>query len=211
MAAPHSIFLASSNAEKLREYRELAIGDAIHMELLPHFDRLPAFDETGQSFAENAAGKAIHYSRLANGLIFADDSGLVVPALAGSPGVRSARYAGLNATPAQRNAKLLAEMRGLAGGERDARFVCVIAIAEGGNVNAILSAAASGRILEEPRGEGGFGYDPVFLVPELGRTFAQLSPEEKNHRSHRGNAFRKLVAFLRNADFTGLSFARSAT
>jgi XTP/dITP diphosphohydrolase len=211
VAAPHSIFLASSNAEKLREYRELAIGDAIHMELLPHFDRLPEFDETGQSFAENAAGKAIHYSLFAHGLVFADDSGLVVPALGGAPGVRSARYAGLNATSAQRNAKLLAEMRGLAWGERDAHFVCVIAIAESGNVSAILSAAASGWILEEPSGDGGFGYDPVFLVPELGRTFAQLSPEEKNHRSHRGNAFRKLVALLGNADFTGLSFARSAT
>jgi XTP/dITP diphosphohydrolase len=172
---------------------------------------LPAFDETGQSFGENAAGKAIHYSRLADGLVFADDSGLVVPALGGAPGVHSARYAGPSATSAQRNAKLLAEMRGLTADQREARFVCVMALAERGNVYAILSAAAEGRILEESRGGNGFGYDPVFLLPELGRTFAELSPEEKNHWSHRGRAFRKLLALLENPDATGLPVFRRAT
>jgi XTP/dITP diphosphohydrolase len=205
VAAPHSIFFASSNAGKLREYRELAAGHAMRVELFPGFGGLPVFDETGQSFGENAAGKAIYYSRLADGLVFGDDSGLVVPALGGAPGVNSARYAGSGATSAQRNAKLLAEMRGLTDGQREARFVCVVALAERGNVRAILSAAVAGWILEEARGVGGFGYDPVFLVPELGRTFAELLPEEKNRWSHRRRAFRKLLAFLEHPDAAGWS------
>jgi XTP/dITP diphosphohydrolase len=211
VAAPHSIFLASSNAGKLREYRELAAGHAVYVNLLPEFGGLPEFDETGESFGENTAGKALHYSRLAQGLVFADDSGLVVPALGGAPGIYSARYAGPGATSAQRNAKLLEEMRGLGDGQREARFVCVIALAERGGVSAIVSGAAEGRILEEPRGGGGFGYDPIFLLPELGRTFAELSPEEKNQWSHRGRAFRKLLALLESPDATGWLAFRSAT
>lgn len=211
MDARHSIFLASSNAGKLREYRKLAASHAVHVNLLPEFGGLPEFDETGESFGENATGKAIHYSRLVNGPVFADDSGLVVPALGGAPGIHSARYAGAGATSAQRNGKLLKEMRGLGDGQREARFVCVIALAERGNVSAIVSGAAEGRILEKPRGSGGFGYDPVFFLPELGHTFAELLPEEKNQWSHRGCAFRKLLALLENSDATGWPPFRSAT
>jgi XTP/dITP diphosphohydrolase len=196
VGAARRIFLASGNAGKLREYRELAAGRTINLDLLPGFDELSVFEETRESFAENAAGKVIHYSNLADGMVIADDSGLVVPALGGAPGVHSARYAGPGATSAQRIAKLLAAMIGLTGGQRDASFVCVLALAERGNVNAILSALVEGRILKEPIGDNGFGYDPIFFLPEMGRSLAELSPEEKNHWSHRGRAFRKLLEFI---------------
>ena len=141
-------------------------------------------------------GKALHSSRLAEGLVFADDSGLVVPALGGAPGVHSARYAGPNATDAERVAKLLGELRGKAGAERAAYFVCAIALAEKGRAIAIVTARVDGEILESPRGIGGFGYDPVFYFPALKKTFAELLPEEKNLYSHRGKAFRKLLTGL---------------
>jgi XTP/dITP diphosphohydrolase len=195
------LFAASSNAGKLREYRALAepAGDAVELESLPNFDCLPAFDEIWPTFGENAAGKALHYSHGAPGLVIADDSGIVVPALGGAPGVQSARYAGPNASDADRIRKLLGEMRGKSGEERRARFVCVVAIAEAGTMHGIFSASAKGVLLEEPRGENGFGYDPVFLVPHLGKTFAELSREEKNRFSHRGKAFQKALDFLLSA------------
>jgi XTP/dITP diphosphohydrolase len=138
----------------------------------------------------------LHYSRLYDGLVFADDSGLVVPALAGAPGVRSARYAGPQATNAQKIEKLLGEMRGKRGSERAAYFVCAIAVAERGRAAAIVTDRVDGIILEVPRGSAGFGYDPVFCFPALGRTFAELSAEEKNKCSHRGKAFRRFLAAL---------------
>jgi XTP/dITP diphosphohydrolase len=198
---PIRLFAASSNPGKLREYRALAepAGAALVLESLPNFDCLPAFDEIWPTFGENAAGKALHYSHGAPGLVIADDSGIVVPALGGAPGVQSARYAGPNASDADRIRKLLGEMRGKSGQERRARFVCVVAIAEAGSMHGIFSASAEGMLLEEPRGKNGFGYDPVFLVPELGKTFAELSREEKNRYSHRGKAFQKALDFLLGA------------
>ena len=195
---PLRLFTASSNPGKLREYRALAesAGAAVTLESLPHFDSLPPFEEIWPTFAENAAGKAIHHSRLASGLVVADDSGIVVPALGGAPGVHSARYAGPNASDADRNRKLLGEMLGKTGDERRARFVCVVALAEGGSALGIFSASAVGTLLEEPRGENGFGYDPLFFFPPLGKTFAETSREEKNRYSHRGKAFRKALDFL---------------
>jgi len=202
--APVRVFLASSNPGKLAEYRALAeagapalssnIGTAL--ELLPGIESLRAFEENAPTFAENAAGKALHYSRFCGGLVFADDSGLVVPALGGAPGVLSARYAGPGATSAERNAKLLRELRDVNGRGRVAYFVCAIALAERGRANAIVTARVDGEILEAPRGDRGFGYDPVFYVAELGKGFAEISTEEKNEYSHRGRAFRKLLAFL---------------
>jgi XTP/dITP diphosphohydrolase len=168
----------------------------VELALLPDFERLPLFEENAPTFAENAGGKALHYSRLQEGLVFADDSGLVVPALGGAPGVQSARYAGAEATNAQRIEKLLSEMRGKTGEERSASFVCAIALAKQGRAVAIVTDRANGQILEAPRGSGGFGYDPVFYFPALGKTFAELTPEEKNKHSHRGKAFRKLLAAL---------------
>ena len=166
------------------------------MELLPGFEALPPFEETAPTFAENAAGKALHYSRFCEGPVFADDSGLVVPALDGAPGVLSARYAGPGASSAERNAKLLGELRGKSGRERAAYFVCAIALAERGRAKAIVTARVDGKILEAPRGDRGFGYDPVFYVPALRKGFAEISAEEKNEHSHRGRAFRKLLAYL---------------
>ena len=168
----------------------------IALELLPAFESLPAFEENAPSFAENAAGKALHYSRFCEGLVFADDSGLVVPSLGGAPGVLSARYAGPGASSAERNAKLLRELRGKIGGERTAYFACAIGLAARGRVRAIVTARVDGKILEAPRGERGFGYDPVFYLSALGKGFAEISAEEKNEYSHRGRAFRKLLAFL---------------
>jgi XTP/dITP diphosphohydrolase len=194
------LFLASSNAGKLAEYRVLAPASApsvvIDLALLPDFDVLPAFEENAPTFAENAGGKALHYSRHRDGLVFADDSGLVVPALGGAPGVHSARYAGSQATNSQRIEKLVGEMRGKSGSERAAHFVCAIALAERGRAMAIVTDRVDGEILDAPRGSGGFGYDPVFYFPALEKTFAELPAEEKNQRSHRGKAFRRLLEAL---------------
>jgi len=169
---------------------------AMELELLPGFESLPAFEENAPTFAENAAGKALHYSRSCDGLVFADDSGLVVPALGGAPGVLSARYAGPGASSVERNAKLLRELSGKRGAARAAHFVCAIGLAEHGRAKAIVTGRVDGEILEVPRGERGFGYDPVFYVSALGQGFAEISAEEKNAISHRGQAFRKLLAFL---------------
>jgi XTP/dITP diphosphohydrolase len=159
------LLLASSNAGKLREYRSLAAGCAgeVTIDLLPGFSEFPAFPEDAPTFAENAAGKALHYSRFANEIVLADDSGLVVAALGGAPGVRSARYAGENASDAQRNAKLLTEMRGKSGEARKAKFVCVVAAAKQGKMLAVVSDSVAGTIVNEPRGTNGFGYDPLFF------------------------------------------------
>ena len=196
MLAHVKLLLASSNAGKLREYRAMAGGRDFELGLLPQFRELPAFPEDAPTFAENAAGKALHYSRSSEEIIFADDSGLVVPALDGAPGVHSARYAGPNASDADRIAKLLGEMRGIAGDKRRARFVCVIAAAKAGQMLAVVSDSAEGVIADEPRGHEGFGYDPVFCFPERAKTFAELSEAEKNEVSHRGKAFRKLLATI---------------
>lgn len=200
MRAPVKLYLASSNAGKLAEFRGLAAACAppipVGLELVPDFEALPSFEESAPTFAENAAGKALHYSRVRGGLVFADDSGLVVPVLGGEPGIHSARYAGPGATNAQRIEKLLEEMRGKRGKERAAHFVCAIALAEKGRAMAIVTDRVDGEILEAPRGSGGFGYDPIFYFPAPGKTFAELSAEEKNQCSHRGKAFRRLLAAL---------------
>ncbi len=205
---PLRLFAASSNEGKLREYRALAAATCasagrdhvepapIELELIPHFRAIPHFEEEFNTFGENAAGKALHYSRFAPGLVIADDSGLVVPSLSGAPGVLSARYAGPGASDADRIRKLLGEMRGKKDEDRNARFVCVTALAEAGEARGLFSASAEGEILEAPRGDGGFGYDPIFFFPALGKTYAELSRDEKNQHSHRGKAFRKALEFL---------------
>ncbi len=154
------------------------------------------FDESAPTFAENAAGKALHYSHFSETPVIADDSGLVVGALGGAPGVRSARYAGPQASDADRIAKLLGELRKSGSADRSARFVCVIAVAERGQIQCVLSAAADGEIHEAARGATGFGYDPIFYFPPLAKTFAEMSREEKNLHSHRGQAFRKVQQSL---------------
>jgi XTP/dITP diphosphohydrolase len=192
------LFVASSNPGKLREYRALAqpAGGSVDINFIPIFHSLDVFDEIWPTIAENAAGKALHYSRSSEGVVIADDSGLVVPALGGSPGVHSARYAGPDATDADRVQKVLKEMRGIKGEDRQARFVCVVAVAESGKMRGVFSASAEGILLEQPRGHDGFGYDPIFYFPSLGKTYAEISRDEKNLYSHRGKAFHKALDFL---------------
>jgi XTP/dITP diphosphohydrolase len=191
-SAGHRLLLTSSNSGKLREYRQIASDSGIELELLPDFSGLPLFEESAPTFAENSAGKALHYSQFTSEFVIADDSGLVVPALGGGPGVHSARYAGPGATDADRIRKLLREMEGKPDGERKARFVCVATLARSGRAFAVMSDSVEGVLLREPQGQGGFGYDPIFYFPELGRTFAEVSPAEKNRFSHRGKAFLKV-------------------
>ena len=186
--------LASSNPGKLREYRELADDAGVELDEMPNFREIESFDESSPTFAENAAGKAIHYSRFSTATILADDSGLVVPALNGAPGVHSARYAGSNASDEDRIRKLLGEMAEKTGDQRRAKFICVTAIARQGLVLAVASDFAQGLLTEKPRGKDGFGYDPIFLFQELDRTYAELTRKEKNVYSHRGKAFRKMLS-----------------
>ena len=192
------LYLASGNAGKLKEFRVLAEADGRDwcLELLPDYPKFPEFEESAPTFAENAAGKAFYYSRQSDGLVFADDSGLAVPALGGAPGVFSARYAGPGANNEQKIAKLLFEMKGLEGANRSAYFVCVIAAVRSGRAVAVVSEKVDGEILDAPRGSDGFGYDPVFFFPPLGKTFAELRAEEKSQHSHRGKAFRRLLEVL---------------
>ncbi|MGC1688123.1 MAG: RdgB/HAM1 family non-canonical purine NTP pyrophosphatase [Candidatus Acidiferrales bacterium] len=195
------LYVTTSNPGKVREYRVLGAGNPVEIETLPGFAEIAAFDESAPTFAENSAGKAIHYSQFTDEPLIADDSGLVVPSLGGAPGVHSARYAGPRATDADRVRKLLDEMRGKSGDERRARFVCVLTLARERSAMAVFSDSVEGVIATEPRGDGGFGYDPVFYFPKLGRTYAEISREEKNEYSHRGRAFRKLVQFLGTSNF----------
>ncbi len=192
------LYLASGNPGKLREFRALAAAahSRLELDLLPQYNSLPEFPESAETFAENAAGKALYYSRACMPMVFSDDSGLVVPALGGEPGVHSARYAGVGASNDQKIAKLLAALCGRESADRAAYFVCVIAVAQLGRAIAVVSGKVDGQILEAPRGTGGFGYDPVFYFPALGKSFAELPADEKNARSHRGNAFRRLLEGL---------------
>jgi len=200
MASPRTLYLASSNPGKLKEF--LAIADSLrsshlfHLDLLPGFSALPSFPEDAPTFAENAAGKALHASAITSEAVCADDSGLVVAALAGAPGVHSARYAGTGATAADNTAKLLAALAGKTGKDRKAYFACALAVAKGGRVLAVLTNRVHGEILDAPRGTAGFGYDPVFFFPPLQKSFAELSGHEKNLHSHRGKAFRRLLQVL---------------
>lgn len=191
-----TLFLASGNPGKLKEFQVLAAGHALELQLLPGFAAIPEFRENAPTFAENAAGKALYYSRHCDEMVFADDSGLVVPALHGAPGVLSARYAGPGASSERLITKVLIELSDRKGAQRAAFFVCVIAAAQRGRAVAVVSAKVDGEILEKPRGSGGFGYDPVFYFPQLGKSFAELAPDVKNQFSHRGKAFRRLMGVL---------------
>jgi XTP/dITP diphosphohydrolase len=198
MESAKKLYLASSNSGKLKEFSAIAaeLRSTIELALLPGFSELAPFPEDAPTFAENAVGKALHASAILGEAVCADDSGLVVPALGGEPGVRSARYAGPDATDAQNVARLLDAMAGKKNKERAAYFVCVLAVARKGNALAVISNRVDGFILEEPRGSGGFGYDPVFYFPPLNKSFAELSSTEKNLYSHRGKAFRRLLEVL---------------
>jgi XTP/dITP diphosphohydrolase len=198
VAEPLILYAATSNQGKLAEFRAAARQSRlpVAIEPAPGIAALPTCLEDGESFEENARKKAEYYSRCAGGLVFGDDSGLEVAALGGAPGVRSARYSGPQADDARNNAALLEALRGVPAQQRQARFVSVIAVAEAGRVLAGFQGEAAGVLLEAPRGHNGFGYDPLFFVPELGHTFAELTADEKLLYSHRGRAFRALLSWL---------------
>lgn len=187
------LYCATGNAGKLREFRLAAAGN-VELEPLPGFSAMPPCEETGHTFEENAAGKAVYYGRYTDGLLFAEDSGLEVDALHGAPGIYSARYSGPAATDAGNNALLLENLRGAA--VRSARYKCVIALCDSGRLLRTFRGEVEGRILEQPQGTGGFGYDPLFYHPPSGCTFAQVSADRKFEVSHRGKAFREMLAWL---------------
>jgi XTP/dITP diphosphohydrolase len=192
------LLAATGNAGKLREFRLAAEGyAAIEIELLPNFGAIKPCLETGLTFEENAVLKARYYAEHADGLVFADDSGLEVDALGGAPGVFSARFAGYGATDAANNRLLLDTLRGVE--PRTARFVCVIALASGGEVRAIFRGSVEGFVTEQPAGSGGFGYDPLFYYPPFGCTFGEATAEQKLAVSHRGQALRAMLDSLKVA------------
>jgi XTP/dITP diphosphohydrolase len=171
-----------------------ADSERVEIDLLPGFRELPVAVEDGATFEENAVKKALHYSPYAAGLLFADDSGLEVDALGGAPGVYSARFSGPHATDEANNRLLLEKLNGVA--NRAAGFVCSIALVEGARVVGVYHGAVEGVILDQPRGSGGFGYDPLFYCPAFGCTFAEATAEQKLSLSHRGQAVRAMLASL---------------
>jgi XTP/dITP diphosphohydrolase len=191
------LYCATGNAGKLREFRMAADKAPVEIELLANYRQLPECVEDGATFEENAIKKALHYGPHAAGLLFADDSGLEVDALGGAPGVYSARYSGAGATDESNNRLLLERMRGAA--DRTARFVCKIALVEGERLIGVYHGAVDGVLLEEERGAGGFGYDPLFWCPAFGCTFGEATAEQKFSLSHRGQALRAMLAALAGA------------
>jgi XTP/dITP diphosphohydrolase len=198
------VLIATSNQGKLRDFAGAAAIYGITVSGLADFARLPEAVEDGATFEENARKKAEHYSRFAAGeLVLADDSGLAVDALGGAPGVRSARYAagdaagGVGDIDLANNAKLLRALEAVAEAQRTARFVCVISAARSGCEVAHFRGEAKGVVLREARGGLGFGYDPLFYLPALGKSFAELTPSEKARVSHRGEALRKFLEWAR--------------
>jgi XTP/dITP diphosphohydrolase len=191
-----TVLLATTNEGKRREFRSLLPSD-VDLVGLDAF-RLVSPAETGATFRENADLKALHGADRSGLLTLADDSGLAVDALGGAPGVRSARFAGEDATDAENREALLAAMAGVDERRRGARFVCAVSLARPGAVIARAEGALHGRVGRVARGGFGFGYDPLFLLPD-GRTMAELAPEEKNRISHRADAYRKILPALLEA------------
>jgi len=189
-----SLLIATRNRHKTGELATL-LGPDFHVEDLAGHPEVPEVEETGATFAENAALKAVSGSRYFPGLVLADDSGLEVDALEGAPGVRSARFAGEKATDRQNLELLLERMEGESC--RGARFRCVIASAREGQLVASFEGKCEGRIIDAPRGHDGFGYDPVFVPEGREQTFSELSGEVKNAMSHRGRAMQAALAWLR--------------
>ena len=193
------LYCATGNAGKLREFqgmsRDLGAAGDVAIELVPNFRSIEPCVEDGATFAENATIKARHYSGRTSLAVFADDSGLVVDALGGAPGVYSARYSGPQATDESNNRLLLENLRGVK--DRTARFVCSIALVESGRLLGLYSGSVEGVILDAPRGAGGFGYDPLFYYPPFRCTFGEASEEQKATVSHRGQAFRKMIEVVR--------------
>jgi XTP/dITP diphosphohydrolase len=201
------LYAATTSAGKLRDFHTAAQAHSVSIEPLPGIEKIPTPEEDGDTFLANAATKAVYYSRFAPGnLVVADDSGLEVDALGGAPGVRSARYAadsGLVDSPdandntdVWNNMLLLQRMEGIPAALRTARYHCTLVAARDGEVCHVADGAIEGKILEAPRGTGGFGYDPLFYLPQLGKTMAEIDLETKLAHSHRGRAIAALLPML---------------
>jgi XTP/dITP diphosphohydrolase len=198
-----TLYVASTNPGKLRDFALAAGRHDILILPLPGLDTIEAPAEDGLTFEDTARDKAIYYSRfLPGGLVLADDSGLEVDFLGGAPGVRSARYAAdagfraASSTDANNNLFLLQELTAAAGAERGARYRCALALAQDGASILTAEGAVEGQILTAPRGSGGFGYDPLFYLPGLQRTMAEIDDQARWTHSHRGEAFRSLLNLI---------------
>jgi XTP/dITP diphosphohydrolase len=195
------ILIATSNPGKLRDFAGAALRHGVEVAGIPGFSSLPSVVEDGLTFEANARKKAEAYSRHVPGeTVLADDSGLEIDALHGAPGVHSARYAAdepgkaeTNTDDDANNARVLRELKGVSPSQRTGRFVCVLVAARDGKTLAAFRGTAEGIILDAPRGTNGFGYDPLFYFPQIKKTFAELSAEEKSNYSHRGAAFREFL------------------
>jgi XTP/dITP diphosphohydrolase len=194
------LLIATANPGKVREYRDMLGGDRYTWHDLAEFRDVPSVPETGDTFLANASLKAAGYARATGLWALADDSGLAVDALDGKPGVHSARWAELNGTgkgDADNNRTLLQQLQDVPDDRRTGRFVCVLALSDpDGQIVLTAEDSVDGRILRNPRGGGGFGYDPLFLIDQLGRTTAELPAEEKHRISHRGKALRRLRTLM---------------
>ena len=192
-----TIVLASRNAKKSREIRDLLAPVGIPLQSVAEFSEAHEVDETGTTFAENAALKATQIAVVLNRWTIGEDSGLRVAALQGAPGVYSARYSDPGATDERNNAKLMAELASVPAEKRGAEYVCHVAVADPTGVMRLsFESTCRGRIIDTARGENGFGYDPYFLVREFHQTFGELSPLVKQQISHRARAFRRLIPEL---------------
>jgi XTP/dITP diphosphohydrolase len=202
MILERPLVLATRNEGKISEFKDLIASFGIEIKSLKDFGPIPLVEEDGATFEDNAYKKASFTAKVLGLPALADDSGLMVEALGGMPGVRSARYAGEGATDRENNHKLLEVMKDVE--EREASFMCIIAIAVPAGPALIYEGRCDGQITREPMGENGFGYDPLFYFPPLKKTFAQMKSEEKNRVSHRGKAmaelrseFNKVLIWLR--------------
>ena len=209
------LLVATTNANKVREIRGLLAGVPCELITLDAYPAVAAPEETGRTFEENARQKALYYATATGELTVAEDSGLEIDALGGAPGVESARYGGVGTSYPQKFVMLYDALRAAgrdatgsdtgsdtvsdpAGANSAARFVCAVALAQGERVVFEARGTVEGRIAREPKGDGGFGYDPIFIYPPYGRTLAEVPQAEKSAVSHRGAAFRKLREFLLN-------------
>ncbi len=190
------LLIATRNPGKVREYEQLLAGLPLSLTYLSEEGIAHEVEETGETFAENAIRKAEEYARISGLLTLADDSGLEVDALGGEPGVHSSRYAGPGASDEDRYRLLLERIAGVPWEKRGARFRCVIAVAEPEGKTYTAEGACEGMIARAPQGDYGFGYDPVFYLPEYAKTMAELPPEVKNRISHRARATREMRSIL---------------
>jgi XTP/dITP diphosphohydrolase len=192
-----TLLIATSNGHKTREIGQM-LGSGWQVSDLAALPHAPKIEETGATFEENAALKALAVSRIFTGLVLADDSGLEVDALSGAPGVRSARFAGRNASDAENRLALIQKLKELSGTEFSARFRCVMVLASRSELLGSFGGAVEGKVILEERGHEGFGYDCIFRPLGYSETFAELQPEIKNSLSHRGRALAKVLEFLRS-------------